>query len=107
MNSIQQVLLIGDTGMMAITEAALREVPTLNVRRVDDRSEISGEWNAIFIEDSLPREEVLEIMRSNPGALLIILHWKQSSFTLLVGHKDHSLTIEQITHVLETGGCAK
>ena len=100
MDARKKVLLVGDSALMAVTEAALEPYLELQLTRVCASSPIPVKFEAILIERGLPEDLLLALTNANPGALVIVLDWQQSSFSSLIARENYSLTIEHIAQVL-------
>jgi hypothetical protein len=102
MQTRKRILLIGATAIMAVTEAILRGAGGLDVRRVNDLNASAGDYQAIFVEDTQPREALEAVLRANPGIPVILLHWQRHALSLMVDYPADCLSVEHLTRLIDT-----
>ncbi len=96
MDAHKKVLLVGDSTLMAVTEAALSAYPEMEVRRIEDLSEGSFDCDAIIINHDLLDERILALARANPGVSIFSLNWDEETFSWMQVRKDITLDAEHL-----------
>jgi hypothetical protein len=100
MSKPRRIILIGNSTLMAVTEAALRASPNLDVRRVADITRIENSFDAVIVECDLPNEETAAIAQLCPNIPIIQMDWQHASLWLL-SQSDNTLDAERLVHLLE------
>ena len=96
----KKVLLVGDSALMAVTEAALSANPDMEVKRVAEPGDGRVDFDAIIVERRLVDEPILAMARANPGVLILELNWDDSSYSWMLVQKDIALDTEHLSALI-------
>ena len=100
MDAHKKVLLLGDSALMAVTEAALAAYPNMEVKRVTDSCDDRLEYDAIIVDSSLPDERAFALARANPGVLIFSINWDDVTFSWMLVRKDITLDAEHLSALI-------
>ncbi len=96
----KKVLLIGDSALMAVTEAALSANPEMEVKRVAEPGDGRLDFDAIIVEHRPEDEPILAMARANPGVLILELSWDDSSYSWMLVQKCITLDAEHLSALI-------
>lgn len=97
MDTPKKVLLVGDSALMAVTEAALSAYAEMEVKRIAELRAEHLECDVIVVDRCLAEECFLALACANPGVVIFELNWDAVTFTTILVKKNITLDIEHLS----------
>jgi hypothetical protein len=96
MDTHKKVLLLGDSALTAVTEAALSAYPNLTVHSAATPEQNSGPCDAIVVVDRLDDCQLTTLIRAYPSIAILTLDWQMGTFSWLVSYSGISLNTDHL-----------
>lgn len=93
--------MVGNSAMMVVTEAALRDMQGVLVQRVENYALLSGVFDALLIDPDLPVEELDSVVKTYPNIPIIRFDWQSGTSLLLCSQKEGILDAGQLLRLID------